>query len=131
MGNIETLTNEHNATLRWHDEMHEMFDVGLGYDEVVTFNITKEDLTGIFANPKMGILVDSKKSKLLIKWCTHDAIHANFWDHWWMVFDIPPQKFRGAILFPSKIVCRICVGPQGELLEHEAQHGCRRRSSST
>ena len=69
-----------------------MFDDGLDYDEVVALNITKDDLSSLFANPKMGIPVDSKKFKLLIKWCTNDAIHANFWDHWWMVFDIPPHR---------------------------------------
>ena len=34
--NIETLTNEKNATLCWHDEMHEMFKYDrLDYDEVI------------------------------------------------------------------------------------------------
>ena len=85
-------TNEKNATLQQHDEMHEMFDDGLDYDEVVALNITKEDLASLSTNPKMGIPVDPKKSKLSIKWCTNDVIRANFWDHWWMVFDIPPYR---------------------------------------
>jgi len=89
--NIETLTNQQNVTIHWHDKMHEMFDDGLDYDEVVALNITKDDLASLFANPKMGLPIDPKKSKLSIKWYTNDAIHANFWDHWWMVFDIPPH----------------------------------------
>ena len=90
--NIETLTNQQNVTLCWRDEMHEMFDDGLDYDEVAALNITKEDLASLFANPKMGIPIDPKKSKLSIKWCTNDATCANFWDRWWMVFDIPPHS---------------------------------------
>ena len=58
--NIETLTNEQNAALHWRDEMHEMFDDGLDYDEVVVLNITKEDLASLFVNPKTGLLVDPK-----------------------------------------------------------------------
>ena len=53
--NIETLTNKQNATLFWHDEMHEIFYDGLDYDEVVALNITKDDLAGLFANPKISI----------------------------------------------------------------------------
>ena len=90
--NIDTFTNQQNATIYWCDEMHKMFDDGLDYDEVVALNITKEDLASLFANPKMGIPVDPKKSKLSIKWCTNDAIRANFWDHSWMVFDIPQHS---------------------------------------
>ena len=41
VGNIETLTNEQNATLFWRDEMHTIFYDGLDYDEVVALNITK------------------------------------------------------------------------------------------
>ena len=48
--NIETLTNQQNATLCWCDEMHAIFDDGLDYDEVVALNITKEDLASLFAN---------------------------------------------------------------------------------
>ena len=40
--------------------MHEMFDDGLDYDEVVALNITKEDLASLFANPKTGIPVNKK-----------------------------------------------------------------------
>ena len=86
--NIETLTNQHNVALHWHDEMHEMFDDGLDYDEVAALNLTKEDLARLFANPKMGILVNPKKSKLSIKWCTNDVIHANFWDRWWSLISL-------------------------------------------
>ena len=82
MDNIETLTNEQNATLRWHEKMYEMFDDGLDYDEVAAVNISKDDLVALFANPKIGLQVDCKKPKLSIKWCTNDAIHARFWDRW-------------------------------------------------
>ena len=54
VGNIETLTNEHNATLHWHDEMHAIFDDGLDYDEIAALNISKDDLVSLFANPKIG-----------------------------------------------------------------------------
>ena len=83
--------NQKNVALHWRDEMHTMFDDGLDYDEVAALNITKDDLASLFANPKMGLLVNPKKSKLLIKWCTNDTIHADFWDFYWMVFDIPPH----------------------------------------
>ena len=89
--NIETLTNHQNVALHWRDEMHKMFDDCLDYDEVAALNITKDDLASLFVSPKMGLPVDPKKSKLSIKWCTNDAIRANFWDRWWMVFDIPPH----------------------------------------
>ena len=89
--NIETLTNQQNVALRWRDEMHTMFDDGLDYDEIAALNITKEVLASLFANPKTGLPVNPKKSKLSIKWCTNDAIRENFWDRWWMVFDIPPH----------------------------------------
>ena len=64
---IENLTNQQNVALHWHDEMHEMFDDGLDYDEVATLNITKDDLASLFVNLKMGLPVDPKKSKLSIK----------------------------------------------------------------
>lgn len=92
LGNIETLTNEHNVSLHWRDEMHAIFDDGLDYNEVAALNISKDDLVGLLANPKTSLLADHKKPKLSIKWCTNDAIHANFWDCWWMVFDIPPHS---------------------------------------
>ena len=76
--NIETLSNKKNAALHWRDEMHEMFDDGLDYDEVGALNITKEDLAGLFVNLKTSLPFDHKKLKLSIKWCTNDAIHANF-----------------------------------------------------
>ena len=78
--NIETLTNEQNDALRWRDKMHAMFDDGLDYDEVVALNISKDDLVSLLLNPKIGLEVNHKKSKLSIKWCTNDAICANFWD---------------------------------------------------
>ena len=78
MDNIETLTIEQNATLRWRDEMHAMFDDGSDYDEVVVLNISKDDLVSLFANPKTSLLVGHKKPKISIKWCTNDAIRAKF-----------------------------------------------------
>ena len=89
--NIETLMNQQNAALHWCDEMHEMFDDGLCYDEVAALNISKDALVALFVNPKIGLQVNRKKPKLSIKWCTNDTIRANFWDRWWMVFDIPPH----------------------------------------
>ena len=56
--NIETLTNEQNVALHWHDEMHAMFDDGLDYDEVAALNISKDDLVSLFANPKTSLQVD-------------------------------------------------------------------------
>ena len=44
--NIEILTNEQNATLHWHDQIHAMFD------EVVALNITKDDIVSLFVDPK-------------------------------------------------------------------------------
>lgn len=90
--NIKTLTEEQNSTLRWRDEMHEMFDDELDYDEVVAINISIDDLVGLFVNQKIGLPVNRKKPKLSIKWCTNDTIRAKFWDCWWMVFDIPPHR---------------------------------------
>ena len=49
---IETLTNEQNSTLQWFNEMHELFDDGLDYDEVVALNINEEDMVILFADPK-------------------------------------------------------------------------------
>ena len=90
--NIEILTNEQFFSLRLHDKMHATFDDGLDYDEVVTLNISKDDLVSLFANPKIDSPINCKNPKLSIKWCTNDAIRANFWDHWWMVFHIPPHS---------------------------------------
>ena len=59
--NIETLTNQKNATLRWRDEMHAMFDDGLDYDEIAALNITKEVLASLFANPKTSFTSQPKK----------------------------------------------------------------------
>lgn len=42
MANIETLTNQHDATLCWCDEIYDQFDDGLDYDEVAAFNISKK-----------------------------------------------------------------------------------------
>ena len=50
--NIETLTNQQNATLHCHDKIHEMFDDGLDYDEVATLNITKDDLASLLWTQK-------------------------------------------------------------------------------
>ena len=58
VGNIETLTNEQNAALCWHDEMHAIFYDGLDYDEVVAFNITKDDIVSLFVDPKTGKQVE-------------------------------------------------------------------------
>lgn len=82
LDNIETLTNEHNVSLHWLDEMHAMFDDGLDYDEVAALNISKDDLVSLFMNPKTDLQVNHKYPKLSIKWCTNDAICANYWDHW-------------------------------------------------
>ena len=92
MDNIETLTNKQNIALFWRDTMHEMFDDGLDYDEVAALNITKDDLASLFANPKIGIQVDRKNPKLSVKLHTNHAICTKFWDHWWMVFDMPPHR---------------------------------------
>ena len=51
---IETLTNEQIASLHWHDQMHDIFDDGLDYDEVAILNISKYDLVSLFVNPKSG-----------------------------------------------------------------------------
>ena len=53
VGNIETLTNEHNAALCWRDEMHAIFDDGLDYDEVVALNISKDDLLAFLQTQKL------------------------------------------------------------------------------
>ena len=90
--NIETLTIEQNVALHWHDEMHVIYDDGLDYDEVSALNITKDDIVSLFVDPKIGKKVDRKKPKLSIKWCTNEAMCANFWDRWWMVFDKPPHN---------------------------------------
>ena len=68
MDYIEILTNEQNVTLHWREKMHEMFDDGLDYDEVATLDISKDDLVGLFVNPKTSSLFDCKKTKLSIKW---------------------------------------------------------------
>ena len=52
VGNIETLTNEQNVALCWHEKMHAMFDDGLDYDEVVALNINKDNLDVLFCEPK-------------------------------------------------------------------------------
>ena len=111
VGNIERLTNEQNVTLRWHEEMHAIFDDGLDYDEVVALNISKDDLVSLFANPKIGLPVNRKKPKLSIKWCTNDAICANFWDRWWMVFDIPPHRnLEVPFYFLKKLYAEFVLG---------------------
>ena len=109
--NIETLTNKQNAILRWHDEMHEMFDDGLDYNEVAVLNIRKDDLVGLSTNPKIGLPFDHKKTKLSIKWCTNDAIRENFWDHWWMGFDIPPHSnLEVPFYFLRKLYAKFVLG---------------------
>ena len=87
--NIETLTNEHNIALHWHEEMHAIFDDGFDYDEVATLNITKDDIVSLFVDPKTGKLVELTKPKLSIKWCTNEAMRTKFWFCWWIVFDNP------------------------------------------
>lgn len=72
--------------------MHAQFDDGLDYDEVAALNISKDDLSNLFVNPKNNIKVKSTKLKLSIKWCKNEAMCANFWDCWWMVFDKPPHR---------------------------------------
>ena len=59
--NIETLTNQQNVALHWRDEMQEMFDDGLDYDEVAALNITKEDLASLFCEPENGFTSRPKK----------------------------------------------------------------------
>ena len=83
---------EKNVARCWPDQMHAMFDDGLDYDEVVALNITKDDLVSLFVDPKINKQVKHTKPKLSIKWCTNEAMHVNFWDRWWMVFDIPPRN---------------------------------------
>ena len=91
--------------------MHEMFDDGLDYDEVVALNISKDDLVSLFVNPKTNLQVDRKKPKLSIKWCTNDTIRANFWDHWWMVFDIPPHSnLEVPFYFLRKLYAKFVLG---------------------
>ena len=53
MDNIETLTNEQNVSLHWHDQMHSMFDDGLDYDEVVALNIAKDDIVSLLMDLKI------------------------------------------------------------------------------
>ena len=69
-----------------------MFDDGLDYDEVAALNITKGDIVSLFVDPKNGKQVERMKPKLLIKWCTNEAMCVNFWDHWWMVFEKSPHS---------------------------------------
>ena len=76
--NIETLTNEQNVSLHWHEKMHTMFDDVLNYDEVYALNITKDDIVNLFVIPKIGKKVERTKPKLSIKWCTNEAMRANF-----------------------------------------------------
>ena len=76
--NIETLTNEQNAALQLHEKMHAMFEDGLDYDEVASLNITKVDIVSLFVDPKIGKQVEYTKPKLLIKWCTNEAMGINF-----------------------------------------------------
>ena len=57
-----------------------MFDDGLDYDEVTTLNISKDDLVALFVNQKPVYKSTTKNPNYQIKWCTNDAICANFWD---------------------------------------------------
>lgn len=52
----------------------------------------KDDIATLFVNPHTKQPIDVKKKKLSIKWCTNDDMVNNFWDHWWMVFDKPPNN---------------------------------------
>ena len=93
VANIETLTKQHDATLCWHDEMHCQFDDSFNYDELVALNISKQNLTRLFANPKIHNEVDPKKHKFSIKLCTNEVIKTHFFNFWWMTFDIPPHNY--------------------------------------
>ena len=64
----------------------------LDYDEVATLNITKDDIVILFVDPKISKKLEQTKPKLSIKWCANGAMHLNFWDFWWMVFDKPPHN---------------------------------------
>ena len=72
--------------------MHHQFDDGLDYDGVVAPNISKKESTNLFAHSKYGKLVDPRKLKVSIKWCTNKAIRTNFWDRCWIVFEKSPHK---------------------------------------
>ena len=52
--NIQTLANEKNVALHWHEKMHAMFDDGLDYNEVVALNITKNGIVCLFVDPKIS-----------------------------------------------------------------------------
>lgn len=52
--NIQTLSKNQNVSLYWYKEMYSLYDDKLDYDEVVSLNITKDDVVDLFVNPKIG-----------------------------------------------------------------------------
>ena len=83
----------------------------MDYDEDVALNISKDDLVALFTNPKTGLQVDRKTSNLSIKWCTNDATRENFWDRWWMVFNIPPHSnLEVPFYFLKKLYAKFVLG---------------------
>jgi hypothetical protein len=68
-------------------------------------------MVSLFADPKIGKQVEHKKPKLLIKWCTNEAMHANFWNRWWMIFDIPPHSnLEVPFYFIRKLYAKFVLG---------------------
>ena len=84
--------------------MHCQFDDSFNYDELVALNISKQNLTRLFANPKIHNEVDPKKHKFSIKLCTNEVIKTHFLDCLWMTFDIPPHNnLQVPIYFLTKL----------------------------
>ena len=54
LDNIENLADEKNVSLHWREKIHAMFDDGLDFDDIVTLNISKDDIVNLFVNPKIG-----------------------------------------------------------------------------
>lgn len=68
-------------SFRSHTErMRAFYSDDLSYREVYKLNIGKGDFKHYFVNPKIGEIINEKKSHISIRWCTDPRIAAHFWE---------------------------------------------------
>lgn len=73
------------------EHIRAFYSDGLCYREVYKLNIGKGNFKHYFVNPKKGEMINEKKPRISIRWCTHPRIVAHLWEWWWIVFDHPPH----------------------------------------
>lgn len=72
--------------------MRKFYSIGLNKDQIKYLNITKQQLMGLFTNPRMKKTPLVTKGHICMDWCNIHPFKDNYMDTWFMVFDKAPSN---------------------------------------